>query len=181
MSVNSSGVIQGWLLGLATIDDRWMLEVFLSGRQGHAYIQGPVLPQKKRYGQQRLPSLDCFSPFLSLGKNRARPYLADKGFNGGRWISHWEYSYEAEVISAPPRNAKDAWSLAEEKWLASHRQIIETVFARLSEVFGLKRLNAHSDWGKLSRIAAKTAAYNLGIYFNRLLKRPDGALGTLIQ
>jgi hypothetical protein len=43
------------------------------------------------------------------------------------------------------------------------------VFARLSEVFGLKRLNAHSHWGQVTRLAAKMAAYNIGILFNRWL------------
>jgi len=41
-------------------------------------------------------------------------------------------------------------------------------------------LNAHTDWGKITRLAAITAAYNLGILFNRLLGRKDGALETLI-
>jgi hypothetical protein len=41
-------------------------------------------------------------------------------------------------------------------------------------------LNAHSDWGKITRLAAITAAYNLGILLNRILRREDGALETLI-
>jgi hypothetical protein len=57
---------------------------------------------------------------------------------------------------------------------------VETVFARLTTVFSLKRLNAHSDWGKITRLAAITAAYNLGILLNRILRREDGALETLI-
>ena len=181
LSASATGVIQGWLVGLASIDDRWMMEAFLSSRQEAMQIIGPALPKKKRYQIQKLPAMESFSPALSVGQASTRPYLADKGFNGERWISHWREFYEALVITAPPANVKTDFSLADEKWLSSHRQIIETVFARLTEVFGLKRLNAHSDWGKITRLAAKTAAYNLGIFFNRLLKRPDGALATLIQ
>ena len=65
-------------------------------------------------------------------------------------------------------------------WLRKHRQIIETVIARLTECFGLHRVNAHSELGMLTRIAAKTAAYNIAILFNRQQGRPDGAVATLI-
>jgi hypothetical protein len=64
--------------------------------------------------------------------------------------------------------------------LASFRQIVDTVFARLDTTFSMKQLNAHSRWGQLTRIAARLAAYNLGLFINRLLNRPAGALATLI-
>jgi hypothetical protein len=181
VSASPAGVIRGWLLGLAQIDDRWMFEAFLSSRQGGMQLIGPAIEPKKANRTCLIPTIDAFSPAVSVGEGRLRPYLADKGFNGARWIEHWREFYQAVVITAPPNNVKSDFSLADEKWLSSHRQIIETVFARLTEVFGLKCLNAHSDWGKITRLAAKTAAYNLGIFFNRLLKRPDGALATLIQ
>ena len=85
------------------------------------------------------------------------------------------------MIAAPPANTADAWSRTDKKWLSRHRQIVETVFARLCEVFGLKHLNAHTDWGKVTRLAARMAAYNIGILFNRWFGRPDGALATLVQ
>ena len=50
----------------------------------------------------------------------------------------------------------------------------------MSESFGLKYPGAHSTWGLLMRVAAKVAAYNLGIMLNRLLERPDFAFATLI-
>ncbi len=86
----------------------------------------------------------------------------------------------AAGVAGPPQNTPQAWTTTDKKWLAKHRQIVETVFARLATVFSLKRLNAHSDWGKLARLAAITAAYNLGLLLNRLLGRADGALETLI-
>jgi len=109
-----------------------------------------------------------------------RPYGADRGFNGARWQQHWQQAYQATVISVPPDNVAQPWSPAWKRWLASHRPMVDTVFARLEESFALKRLNAHSYWGQLTRVAAKMAAYNIGIYLNRLLGRPDGALATLL-
>jgi hypothetical protein len=181
ISVTAKGVITGWLVGLAAIDDRWMLEAFLSTRTGNMQLMGPILPNKKAYRFRNLPTIDSFSPAITTGIQQTRPYLADEGFNGQRWLDHWADEYAVTVIAAPPANTADAWSRADKKWLSRHRQIVETVFARLCEVFGLKRLNAHSDWGKVTRLAAKMAAYNIGILFNRLVGRPDGALATLIQ
>ena len=66
------------------------------------------------------------------------------------------------------------------RWLRKHRQIIETVIARLVETYGLQRINAHSELGMLARIAAKMAAYNIGVLLNRRCGRPDGAMATLI-
>ena len=181
VSVTAKGVITGWLVGLASMDDRWMLEAFLSTRKGWMQLMEPQLTNKKYYRCRRIPTIDSFSPAVTTGIHRARPYLADEGFNGQRWINHWADEYAVTVIAAPPSNTPLAWSRAEKKWLSRHRQMVETVFARLCEVFGLKRLNAHTDWGKVTRLAAKMAAYNLGILFNRWFGRPDGALATLIQ
>jgi hypothetical protein len=58
--------------------------------------------------------------------------------------------------------------------------VVETAFAHLRESFGLKYPSAHSTWGLLMRVAAKVAAYNVGLMINRLLGRPDFAFATLI-
>jgi hypothetical protein len=55
------------------------------------------------------------------------------------------------------------------------RQVIETVGAWLSDRFGLKQLRARSYWGLLTRIAAKIAAFNLGVYVNHVYQRPTFA------
>lgn len=115
-----------------------------------------------------------------MGHAQDRPYLADKGFNGERWAAQWRQSYHATVITVPPANVQHPWSPQWKVWLASHRQIVETVFARLDQVFQIKQLNAHSRWGQYTRVAAKMAAYNIGLFINQLLGRPLGALATLI-
>jgi hypothetical protein len=180
MSASATGVITGWLVGQAQIDDRWMLEAFLSTRQGYMRMIGPEPTEKKRYKITHVATPQSFGPALTTGVGLGQAYLADEGFNGERWRCHWQDEYAADVITAPPKNAANPWKRADKKWLSKHRQIIETVFSRLTTVFSLKRLNAHSDWGKITRLAAITAAYNLGILFNRMCDRQDGALETLI-
>lgn len=180
VSATACGVITGWLTGQAQIDDRWMLEAFVSTRHSEMRLMGPAPTDKKRHKHYQVAYAESFSPAITVGLGRGRPYLVDEGFNGGRWTDHWQAEYQAIVIAAPPANAHDAWDRRAKRWLSRHRQIIETIFSRLCEVFDLKRLRAHSDWGKFTRLAAIMAAYNIGIYFNRLLQRPDGALATLI-
>lgn len=180
VSVTGQGAVTGWLVGLAQTDDRWLLEAFLSTRHGYMQIVGPGVAEQKRHLSACIPSLYSFSPAICAGRHHHGPYVADRGFNGERWVSHWQTHYAMTVLTAPPANAQLHWDRATLSWLASHRQIVETVISRLADVFGLKRLRAHSDWGKVTRLAAKMAAYNLGCYFNRLLGRPDGALATLI-
>lgn len=177
-SVTSSGAITGWLLGSAHDDDRWLMQVFVSARAGHAEWSGPPYPRAK--GKRlRLPS-GRMRPLIAVGKDHHRPYVADEGFNGERWRLHWLDHYAANVITVPPTNAPQRWTPAQKGWLSSHRQIIDTVFSRLNDVFGLQRLNAHSDWGQYTRLAAAMAAYNIGLVMNVLLGRPLGALATLI-
>src|SRR5229473_1335385 len=65
-----------------------------------------------------------------------------------------------------------------QQWFGSIRQTVETVFSHLCESFGLKYPGAHTKWGLLTRVAAKLAAYNLGIRINRWLGRPDFAFAT---
>jgi hypothetical protein len=181
VSATARGVITGWLVGLASIDDRWMMQAFLSIRNRMMEMIPPSGKSKKKDQSNRVATPESFSPAITTGMDWGLPYLADDGFNGTRWLEHWSDLYGVDVIASPPQNAQNAWGRADKQWLSHHRQIIETVFARLSETFGIKRLNAHSDWGKITRLAAKMAAYNIGIFFNRALGRPDGALSTLIQ
>lgn len=179
--VTPTGIVTGWLLGAADVDDRWLLEALLSARVGRAQLQTPPHRRKDAYADRfNLPVGHHIRGLAAVGRFAHHPYLADRGFNGARWQQQWHDHYQAMVITVPPDNVAQPWPSPWKRWLASHRQIVDTVFARLEETFALKRLNAHSYWGQLSRIAAKLAAYNIGIFLNRLLGRPDGALATLI-
>lgn len=107
---------------------------------------------KKEYQRIKIAAPESFSPAITVGMDRKLPYLVDDGFNGERWITHWREQYGATVIASPPKNAQHPWNRADKRWLSRHRQIVETVFARLCETFRLKRINAHSDWGKTTRL-----------------------------
>ncbi len=180
LCATQKGIITGWLIGLANVDDRWMMEALVSSRRGCKRLDEPELPKHRRYKHRRIPSPESISPALCAGRDHGLPYLADGGFNGPRWIRHWQREYGAEVIAPPSRNTKQAKADSVTRWIRKHRQIIETVFARLVETFGLHRINAHSEHGRLTRVAAKMAAYNIGILCNRQCGRPDGAMATLI-
>lgn len=178
--VTPHGAVTGWLLGSAYIQDRWLMEGLLSARAGHPQLAGPPADTHTVRRVRPTPPIGFIGPFQTVGASTGKPYLADRGFSGERWITHWQQLYQATVISAPPANDPHPWTSTTCHWLASHRQIIDTVFAFLDQVFGMKQLQAHSRWGQLTRIAAKMAAYNLGLFINRLLNRPAGALATLI-
>lgn len=179
-AVSSDEVVTGWLLGTAAINDRWLLEAFVSARAGQPQLVEPPRRIKDARADYTAPPLGRIGPFQAVGQAQKRPYLADRGFNGERWATHWQQAYQATVITVPPHNVQHPWSPPAKAWLASHRQIIETVFARLDQVFHIKHLNAHSRWGQYTRVAAKMAAYNIALFINRLLERPLGALATLI-
>jgi hypothetical protein len=167
-------------VGAAHINDRWLLEAFLSTRAGDPRLVEPPRRGKDAHADYTPPPLGFIGALAAVGRAWSRPYLADKGFHGRRWRLHWWHEYQAEVITVPVYNEQPNWSPEWKRWLASHRQIIETTFARLDTVFGIKRLNAHSRWGQYTRIAATTAAYNIGLFINRLVGRPQGALATLL-
>jgi len=180
VSVQPGGAITGWLVGAADLNDRWLLEAFLSARAGEPRLVEPPRRRRDAWADYTPPPLGFIGGFAAVGRALPRPYLADGGFNGRRWLRHWWHGYQAEVITVPVYNEQPNWSPEWKRWFASHRQIVETAFAWLEGVFGIKRLNAHSRWGQYTRIAAKTAAYNIGLFINRWLNRPDGALATLL-
>lgn len=178
LAVHQHRAITGWLVGAATLDDRWMLQGLVSARQGDMALVAPPSSRRPRHPCATVPTSQVM-PTVAANTGHARPYLADRGFNGRRWQQHWA-GWQAQVISQPPANAPDAWTRTQARGHCSRRQLVETVASSLIDTMGLGRLQAHSRWGQLTRIAAKCAAYNFGVWFNRLLGRPDGALETLI-
>jgi hypothetical protein len=181
LACTPQGAITGWLVCPANADDRWNLQAFLSQRAGQMHLAGPApRPRTGKQGWLTRPA-GQFLPPLAVGSAHSSVYLADRGFNGARWQRHWQ-QWQARVLSIPPANAPEAaaWSPASRRWLNTARQCIETVFAHLTDVFGAKRLRARSRAGQLARVAAMTAAYNLGLWLNRQHGRRPLALATLI-
>lgn len=180
VSVTERGIITGWLVGAADINDRWLLEAFVSCRAGTPQLVQPPRRAKDAKTQHTPPPVGFIGGWQACGQGLGRPYLVDGNFNGRRWQDHGCTTYGAQVIMAPRYNEPQPWSRAWRSWLRRHRQPIETAFACLVTVLGVKALQAHSRWGQLTRLAAKAAAYNLGLFINQLLQRPLGALGTLL-
>jgi hypothetical protein len=182
VSVNPSGLITGWLVGAAHLNERWLQSAFLSARAQHGFFTGPAPDTGQSYHHRPQLPAGFIGGFFAVGDAQSEPYLTDRGLNGSRWQRHWWQTLQARVIAVPPSNVPEFqhWTRADCLWLAHHRQVIETVFALLTKVFGLKQVNAHSLWGQYTRLAAKAAAFNLALWFNRLLGRPPFAIETLI-
>jgi len=177
--VTQAGVITGWLLASANVNERWVLQAFLSARAGLVAVYAPP-PDPKSKESASVPPVERIGPFQAVGSSSGVPYVVDRGFNGQRWIDQWRSDCQATVLAVPPDNAPNPWSAAAKHHLAAWRQIIETVFSILATVFALDQVQAHSYQGLYTRVAAKAAAFNLGLLFNRQAGRPDLAHATLL-
>jgi hypothetical protein len=172
-SVLPSGAMTGWLVATAYLNDRWILQRFLSLRCSYDEYTTPIDRLK--------PPVGYIGGLCAVGQTRSGIYLADKGFGGRDWVAYWQHDYDATVITAPQVHEKrPGWERQDSLWLAKHRQIIDTVFGILHQVFDIKRMKPHSYWGLLTQIACKTVGVNMGIFLNRLMGRPDLSHQTLI-
>lgn len=181
-SVTPQGAITGWMVADAHVQERWLHEAFLSQRAGDGEVHGPLASTHEARSVRATPSSGFIGGAFAAGAFSPVPYLADRGLNGKRWRDHLRQYYHADVLAPPSRRTGEAaaWLPAHFRWLAGKRQIVETVFALMSHVFGVKHLNAHSQWGQYTRLAAKSAALNMALYFNRCLNRPLLAVSTLL-
>jgi hypothetical protein len=179
--VTAQGAIRDWLLAAANINERWVLDRFLAARAGVAPVDPPEDRHKSRADRPKRPD-GFIGGYFAVGKANDEPGVLDRGLNGETWRLHWEAHYRARMVSVPPDNAPERvlWTRQDCKSHASRRQVIETVFARLTTVFGVKHIGAHSLWGQYTRLAAKAAAFNCGLWLNRQLGRPSFALAALI-
>lgn len=112
--------------------------------------------------------------FAMAGRPAEGVYLADSGFAGVTSHLHWKYTYGA-VVLAPPQKEQNqrGWTEEARRQLAGLRQIVETAFAKLLDVFRLRLERPHKLTGFLARLVSKAALYNFCIWLNRQLGRPD--------
>lgn len=171
--ISQHGVATGWALAAGNVQARWVAELLLSTRTGQPRVQGPLHPETHQ--PTVTPPTEWMSPASSGGTVSHKPIMTDSGFRGAAWLAHWAEAYGAQVCPKPQRASR-----AERRQWSSARQIVETTLAHVTEGFGLKYPGTHTSWRLLTRVAAKVAAYNLGIVMNRLLGRPDFAFATLI-
>jgi hypothetical protein len=157
LSVNPQGVITGFGLASASSHDVRMAETFFAVRQ----TPSPQLP--------------------SVGQAGGGVYVTDKGFAGAKLQQRWFETYHVTVIAPPQRNSKTPWSKPWRRWLASIRQIVETVNEKLHHTFRLQRERPHEWSGLQTRLTAKIALHNFCIWFNQQLGRPNLAFADLID
>ena len=156
-AVSPEGLITGFAFGPASAKDQPLAETLLALRHRP---------------EPRLPSAGA-----TCG---AGCYVADKGFEGENWQLHWRADYGALVLHPPRRNSRHPWPLTRRRWLASLRQIVETVYAKLTQTFRLERERPHHLSGFSARLAAKVALHNFCHWLNRSLGRPALAFADLL-
>ncbi len=155
-AVDPTGVITGFCFGSASTADQQMAETFFAVR---------ACPNT------RLGSVGPASP---------GPYVVDKGFEGAQNHRRWFEHYGAQVICPPKRNAREVWPKRLRRWVAGIRQIIETVYEKLFNAFGLWEERPHELGGLRARLAARVALHNFCIWVNVQLGRPRLAFADLL-
>jgi hypothetical protein len=147
-AIEPSGMITGFCFGSASTADQPLAETFFAVRAN----PNPRL--------------------LSVGAAFSGIYVADKSFEGTENHRRWLECYGAEVVHPPKRNSKKPWSKRLRQWVASLRQIVETVYDKLFNAFGLWRERPHEMGGLRARLAARVALHNFCIWLNDHLGRP---------
>jgi hypothetical protein len=176
LSTQPHGGITGWGIGPASAKDQALAETFFAARQ--AGTQGP--PCSRDPAHPGTPPVCLFS----VGAPADRVYLADRGFHGRHTHRRWKAHYGAEVI-APPQGNQVAptypWPRGLRKVVAGLRQIVETVIAKLDDVFGLRAERPHTLGGFAARFAARAALHNFCLGWNQRHQRPALAFADLID
>jgi hypothetical protein len=95
----------------------------------------------------------------SVGSAFSGTYVTDKGFEGAQNHRRWLDHYGAEVVHPSKRNSRKPWSKRLRRWIAGIRQIVETVYDKLFNVFGLWRERPHEIGGLRARLASRVALH----------------------
>jgi len=157
ISVNPGGAITGFAFAQASAKDQPMAETFFALR---------------RYPNPGLPT---------VGAPAQGPYVADKGFEGQENHQRWRLCYGAEVISPPQNKSRHAWPKVWRRFVASVRQIVETVYDKIHRTFRLDSERPHEFTGFQARLAARMALHNFCIWLNQTLQRPKLAFADLLD
>jgi hypothetical protein len=157
IATDPTGVITGFCFGAASTADQQLAETFFATR---------AQPNCR---------------LASVGSICSAPYIADKGFEGAENHRRWQESYGARIIHPPKRNSrKRSWSKRLRRWVAGVRQIVESVYDKLFNAFGLWRERPHELQGLRARLAARVALHNFCMWLNEQLGRPRLAFADLL-
>jgi hypothetical protein len=180
-AVDKAGWVTGWVVGPASTEEHWLAEALFTWRQqpgapppSAAALAELLGPSHHRGGQRHGPNGPVRGR-LSAGQPFAGPTLADLGFQGTAWRTHWQADWGATVLLKSDYAAGPDQPRAVQ-WFCGLRQAIETTFSCLESQLRLKFPRARTYWGLLTRLAAKISAYNLAIAVNHLLGRRTYAL-----
>ena len=156
-AVDPTGVLTGFGFSSASTADQQVAETFFAVR---------ARPNPRRIG--------------SAGSAALGPYVVDKGFEGAENHRRWLDNYGARLICPPKRNAREVWPKRLRRWVAGIRQIVESVYDKLFNAFGLWRERPHELSGLRARLAARIALHNFSIWLNEQLGRPRLAFADLL-
>lgn len=157
-SVTPTGVITGFGMAPASTKEQPFAETFLAARA----------VQESRLPEVGLPAVGW--------------YVADNGFCGLKRHRRWRDAYGAYLISPPKRTvSRRPWPRWLRRWLASIRQIVETVHEKLLNTFGLDRERPKRVQGFRARLAATVCLHNFCIWLNRQRARAHLAFAELID
>ncbi len=156
VAVDPTGVITGFGFSAASATDQQVAETFFAVRHRP---------------NSRLPS---------VGTAAAGPYVADKGFEGEENHRRWLDRYGARIIHPPKRNSRKPWPKRLRRWVAGLRQIVESVYDKLFNAFGLHRERPHDIGGLRARLAARAVLHNFCMWLNEQLGRPRLAFADLL-
>jgi hypothetical protein len=157
MAVNPAGVVTGFGFGSASTTDQQVAETLFAVRHRP---------------ERRLASVGCASQGI---------YIADKGFEGIDNHRRWLDRYGAQLIHPPKRNSRRPWSKRLRRWVAGIRQIVQSVYDKLFNTFGLHRERPHDMAGLRARLAARVALHNFCIWLNERLGRPRLTFADLLD
>lgn len=147
----SEGAITGLCFGPASTNDHRLVETLFALR---------AAPQ--------------LGDFALVGPLAECVYLGDSGFAGMEPHTHWKHQYRAAMIAPPQKEQHQrGWTPEARRQHAGLRQIAETVFSKLLDVFRLRRERPHALTGFLARLASKVALHDFCIWFNRQCGRPS--------
>lgn len=154
--VTPEGVLTGFGFGAASTKDQTMAETFFAARAQPRHA------------------------LASVGESHPDRYVADKGFEGRQRHQHWAQDYGVQMVTPPKHGSQRVRWPAAYRWLASLRQIVETVNHCLHHVFRLDAERPHALQGFRARLAATCALHNFCIWLNHQLGRPSLAFAELI-
>jgi hypothetical protein len=148
LGVTPLGMISGFGFGSASTHDQHLAATLFATRH---------------HPSPRLPS---------AGLPTQGAYVADKGKAFERPYRQWWLEHQVEVVTPPHQSSQRMrWPKALRRWLASIRQIIETVNDKLLNTFRLARERPHVLTGFQARLAAKVGLHNFCIWLNLHLGR----------